>query len=194
MFRFAFMMQMTEPFNGPMLVHKIWCDGKTTHFKSPTWPFEQQESLSMAIAAATGISNGSAYRIPNLLMPDLIEGSKALRVTEAKYVAEETIAEQSCHRVSATDASRKTDFWISQSRSIILCVQEHVELGPNWSKSFDQKQLDSFGAVVSWFLTQFTQEMIHKMDPIPVITNTFYRDVVLNASMPDSCFSEDGRA
>jgi hypothetical protein len=43
--------------------------------KNPLMPVrEEPSSLSLAIAGATGVSGGSAYRVPRLLMPELNQG------------------------------------------------------------------------------------------------------------------------
>jgi hypothetical protein len=62
---------------------------------------EPPASLSMALAGATGVSGGSAYTIPHLLMPDL--GSKSLLsvevVAESRHDGEESVDGRSCHRI-----------------------------------------------------------------------------------------------
>jgi hypothetical protein len=139
LFRFAFVSQMMENRAFPECVNVIWSDGRSTHFKSPTWPFERQDSLRMAIAAATGISYGSAFRIPRLLMPDLMAVRKD-DFKETQYVSAEPIENEVCDRIHDPSGLRKTDCWISQSRSIIVRTQERDIIGPNLSATFNKNR------------------------------------------------------
>ncbi len=61
---------------------------------------EQARNLSFAIAGATGVSSGSAYTVPSLLMPQELTGSKVLELADARVEGVELIDGHRCYRVT----------------------------------------------------------------------------------------------
>jgi hypothetical protein len=55
-----------------------------------------EKSLSLALAAATGVSAGSAHAVPSLLMPKEVRGRRLSDVTEAVRKADEPVAGHAC--------------------------------------------------------------------------------------------------
>lgn len=193
-FRFAFLLRAMESFLFPEFIHVIWTDGKSVHIKSPIWLFTQERNLEMAIAGATGISSCAAHRVPRFLMPDVV-GGKATDIKQAEYVKAEAVEAEICHRIHKASGSRQDDHWISQSRSVILRVQERDVIGPNMFAGMDQNraQLQSFESLLDWLATKLNERMVARMQPLPITTDTYYRKVVLNEPLPDAIFSEHGR-
>jgi outer membrane lipoprotein-sorting protein len=60
---------------------------------------EKVSSLSLALAAATGVSGGSAHIIPVLLMPDSIEGKRLTDLSELSRLTDGKIASVDCYRI-----------------------------------------------------------------------------------------------
>jgi hypothetical protein len=74
---------------------------------------EEANSLSMAIAGATGISQGAAYEIPNLLMPEIVAGHGFERLGGLAYEGAEQREGVLCHVVSGHDRHQgATRLWI----------------------------------------------------------------------------------
>ncbi len=55
-----------------------------------------EKSLSMALAAATGVSAGSAHAVPSLLMPTEVRGRRLSDLTEAVRKADEPVEGHAC--------------------------------------------------------------------------------------------------
>jgi hypothetical protein len=196
LFRFAFMTRMMEGLSGSDLTHVIWSDGKTTHFKTPLWPFSGQSDLSTAIAGATGISSGSAIRVPQLLIKDLAIGNTLTAIKKPRHLAVESTDSEMCDRIDHETLNSQTDYWISQSRSIVLQVLERSTIGPDMiaAQDKDRSSIQSFTGLINWGTKKMMTSLMANMDPFLVTKRTQYRKVVLNGQIADGVFSETGRA
>ena len=79
----------------------VWADGPAVR----TWwdlipRGEQPQSLGRALAAATGVSSGSAHTVPALLMPDRVRGSRLTELAELVSLGDEPLDEVICYRLS----------------------------------------------------------------------------------------------
>ncbi len=83
------------------------------------------------IAAATGVSRGTAHTVPALLMPEEIGGRSLIeRLRGSKLAGEETIREQACFRLEHTDVHGDlTHVWIEKKRLLILQIEEFIRIG-----------------------------------------------------------------
>ncbi len=92
----------------------------------------QDESLSLAVAGATGVSAGSAHRIATLLIPDLWKdgafGSSMSKLGDAKVVGTEVLDGVDCYRVSGSHRNERMDLWIGRSDYLLRKV-EHQLMG-----------------------------------------------------------------
>ncbi|OYW01307.1 MAG: hypothetical protein B7X11_04125 [Acidobacteria bacterium 37-65-4] len=57
---------------------------------------KKEDSLNMALAAATGVSAGSAHTVPSLLMPKEVEGRRLSDLTDAVHKADEPVEGHAC--------------------------------------------------------------------------------------------------
>ncbi|MFN0110565.1 MAG: LolA family protein [Blastocatellia bacterium] len=94
---------------------------------------KELESLSMALAGPTGVSGGSAIRVPSLLLPSsMANGLKFL--TELKLLSEEPIGVHSAYKIEAKDSSgRIQTLWIDTQRFLILKVFQKIKFEANSS-------------------------------------------------------------
>jgi outer membrane lipoprotein-sorting protein len=67
-------------FREPEESNIIWSDGTGVFSYSHLMGLEKEESISMAVAGATGISSGAAHTVTTLLIPDV----SGFRITEMK--------------------------------------------------------------------------------------------------------------
>jgi outer membrane lipoprotein-sorting protein len=67
-------------FREPQQSNIIWSDGKDVFSYSHLMGLEKEESISMAVAGATGTSSGAAHTVTTLLMRDV----SGFRITEMK--------------------------------------------------------------------------------------------------------------
>jgi hypothetical protein len=78
----------------------VWADGANVR----TWweirpEVEQQPSLSLGLAGATGVSRGSAHTIPAMLMPDSIGGTRLTDLSDLKRLEDAQFGEFDCFRI-----------------------------------------------------------------------------------------------
>ena len=60
---------------------------------------EEQESLGLALAGATGVSGGSAHKIPNLLMSEEVGGRRLTDLVELVSLGDAELGEVTCYRL-----------------------------------------------------------------------------------------------
>ena len=108
----------------------IWCDGKRAfsrlHFKKRV---QEEQSVQMAIAGATGISSGTACAVSSLLSPSLIKIKRKWTDLHNPVVRnEEFIFGFECFLVNGSlDNADDTELWIDQKTYLIRKVVEpHV--------------------------------------------------------------------
>jgi len=104
----------------------IWADGVGVFsrfgFSEPV-KTETQRSLISAIASATGVSGGSAYTVPSMLMPEL-GASYAIRLTSVTLVGPDTFEGAACAHIAATNRrGDPVDLWIGAEDHLIRKVQ-----------------------------------------------------------------------
>lgn len=78
----------------------IWSDGRTV---STWWDVrpgvERQESLSLAVAAATGVSGGTAHTVSSLLFANQDYGRRLTDLVEVRSLEDEHLDGGSCYRL-----------------------------------------------------------------------------------------------
>jgi hypothetical protein len=73
---------------------------------------EQEESLGMALAGATGVSGGSAYTVPALLLPTQVGGASLadlVRLTCLTSLGDEVLDGVTCYRLQGRSPQRVVD-------------------------------------------------------------------------------------
>jgi hypothetical protein len=94
--RFRFEFEETT-FLGKTRRYIVWRDGARVR----TWwdlkpGIEERETLDSALAAATGVSGGSAHAIPVLLMPGDVSGRRLTDMTDVRRVADAEVGGAAC--------------------------------------------------------------------------------------------------
>jgi len=103
----------------------VWSDGADTFGYWEPDRYEKKESLEMGIAGATGISGGSAYTIPRLLMPT-IDGWVLTELTKTNLAGKEIFEGELCYRIKGLDLDGDlTEVWISKKDFLIRKVTTH---------------------------------------------------------------------
>jgi hypothetical protein len=82
----------------------------------------QLESLDRAVAAATGISGGSAIRVPAMLLPSEIKWRRAIRFNMPKRVEDDRIAQIDCFRIHDLIGGSPTILWIDKEKFLLQKV------------------------------------------------------------------------
>jgi hypothetical protein len=82
----------------------------------------QLNSLDMAIAAATGISDGSAIRVPAMLLSSEITWRRAIRFNNPKRIDDDRIAQLECFRIHDLIGGSPTILWIDKENFLLRKV------------------------------------------------------------------------
>jgi hypothetical protein len=113
--------------------HAVWIEnGRTRTWWSAMPERDGAESLGMALAGATGVSGGSAYRAPHLLMPELDDNSGARPPRPATLLAIPEAAVENCLVIERPRGLGTSEqMWIDRSTFLIRRVVEpRHSLGP----------------------------------------------------------------
>jgi outer membrane lipoprotein-sorting protein len=87
------------------------------------------ELLSLAIAAATGVSGGSAINVPSMLMSDLGDFHRIQSLSQLKLAGEEEVAGKPAFKIEGRDRQNKLlTIWIDKDRFLILKIHETRKL------------------------------------------------------------------
>lgn len=108
----------------------VWLENGQVRAWSSQLPLESGGSLDMALSALTGVSGGSAWRIPSLLMPEVVAertrpkpDAVVLEIAEAHALG--------CAAVEVRNAMRVEQIWIDRSTWLIRRVASaRKALGP----------------------------------------------------------------
>ena len=148
-FRFEWSQEIpTEPLLSERNFNIVWSDGIQAAYSYDCEPGPcNEENLVYAIAGATGISMGSAFEVPALLIPEVREESnhllllKDLRLTES-----EVVGEHDCFRIVGSSCRPEdTVLWISKSDYSLRKVQEFSLITAEQSAQWAEELRVEFG-------------------------------------------------
>jgi outer membrane lipoprotein-sorting protein len=129
--------------------HLIWSNGKDVL----TWwdirpGIEKPTSLGMALAAATGVSSGSAHTIPALLMPDRFPGRGLTSMTELKRREDAKHFNLDCFRVEGTFANNTQTLWLDKETFLIRRIDS-----PKTFPTFSTETTTTYDPVIDGEIT-----------------------------------------
>ncbi len=84
---------------------------------------ERQESLMWAIAGGAGISNGSAYTVPRLLLPAETSGIMLTELVGAERINDEKFSDTDCYRVRSTYGRSEVTIWLEKASFLIRQIE-----------------------------------------------------------------------
>ncbi len=125
--KFRFEWTYVEP---PLGYSFIWCDGNKV-FSFNLGEKKEENSLSNAIAAATGVLQGTAHTIPTLLLPELDASFNSLTLPKLgpyQLANEEEISGKHAFRIFSEKENERIDLWIEKSTFALVKYAE-------WSRS-----------------------------------------------------------
>jgi outer membrane lipoprotein-sorting protein len=102
--------------------YAIWKDGPTVHSWWTIQPgTETLNDLSLALSAATGVSSGSAYAVPSMLLTDVMKGSRFSRIGAPELLEDGPVAGRDCYRVRGSFRSTAAEtMWIDKETFMLL--------------------------------------------------------------------------
>jgi len=181
--------------------NSIWSDGlKVFSRHSSKGELEEEPDLSMAIAGATGVSQGTAHTVPTLLMPDLevsLSSQTLLKrfpdeFWESEIESDDNVIElfgkkcdSICHRVRSTKANNQADLWIRMSDyALVKCIEERTS-----TQEDDERTLAALSRIdrAAWeemrqYLSTRSDEARHS------VTSSRYQQIFFDASIDEEIF------
>jgi hypothetical protein len=105
----------------------VWCDGKTA-YSSYSFCDEMEicDSLELAIAGATGVSMGSAFEIPALLVPTMQEHSHHLLTIRNAEFEVDTNSMDDCYCIVGSVNHSKTWLWVSRKDFSLKIIRDET--------------------------------------------------------------------
>jgi outer membrane lipoprotein-sorting protein len=102
----------------------IWFNGKEAFMYWEPDLYEKQESLSMAVAGATGISLGTVKTVSDLMLPGELDGSIFKRLTKVLLAGEDVFEGVACYRIKATERERDVELWVGKNDFLLRKLRQ----------------------------------------------------------------------
>ncbi len=123
----------------PARAYVIWSNGAQTLSQWYATPgiVDDHNDLGRAIAAATGVSSGTAMTISKLLLPQIISGFALTQLDELTLEGDERVAGHDCWRVAGSHPrGGRYVLWIDRTSHLLrqLVIRRHV---PTAAGGFD---------------------------------------------------------
>jgi outer membrane lipoprotein-sorting protein len=93
----------------------IWFNGKEAFTYWEPDSYEKEESLSLAVAGATGVSYGTVHTISDLTMQEEFGASILKRLKKASLLGEEVFEGVRCYRIKGTDMDEALELWVGKT-------------------------------------------------------------------------------
>ena len=87
---------------------------------------QRPESLQLAVGGATGVSSGSAARIPGMLMPDKLKGWGGVDISDAKRIEDGKIDKVECFRLEGKYVNNPITLWIDNKSYLVRRIDEQA--------------------------------------------------------------------
>lgn len=112
----------------PARAFVVWSDGSHAQISWYVKPgILDAKNLSFALAAATGVSGGTAHNIPALLMP-AVGGRLVTSIDHPVREADETIDGQPCFRISGSAHQASFTLWIDVRSHMVRQIRERSQI------------------------------------------------------------------
>lgn len=127
-FRFEYRRGIEGPRGGESR-YIVWRNGPEVE----TWwdfrpGFAKPESLNMGLAGATGVSGGSAHRIPALLLSE-VEGRRLTEIKDARRIDDATFDNVDCFRIEGKFLDDPMTLWIDKASFLVRKIDEQNDFG-----------------------------------------------------------------
>ena len=135
----------------------IWRNGKDVQTWWDVKPgIKKLQSLEFALAGATGVSGGSAYTIPTMLVPQEIRGRRLTDMTEMKRIEDVKINKVDCFCIQGLYAGNPRTLWICKKTFLVRRIYEEGK--------FDNVSTQSTTTYNPYINREITEKML-KFDP-----------------------------
>lgn len=122
--------------------HIVWSNGKEVFTYWEPDRYEKEESLSLAVAGATGVTSGAARTVALLLLPEELGGATWKDLKEVSLAGEEVVDGVNCYRIKAKFGDDPLELWIGKNDFLLR-------------KSREEKKIDE----ILWITEEFRRKI-----------------------------------
>jgi hypothetical protein len=151
MFRFEF-----KDANGRYLISSNGQDVQTWWDVQPG--IQKPKSLQLAVGGATGVSGGSAARIPAMLMPGKLKGWGGVHISNSKRIEDGKLEKFECLRLEGKYVNNPITLWIDKTSYLVRRVDEQAKFD-----NFRTEQTTTYDPVIDG---KITDEMLEFDPPV----------------------------
>lgn len=109
--------------------YRIWFNGKEAFTYWEPDRYEKEESLSLAVAGATGVSSGTVNTVSRLLLPDELGDSLVKRLTKVALSGEDVIDGVRCYRIKGSDGGDPLELWVGKNDFLLRKLRRETKSG-----------------------------------------------------------------
>jgi len=124
--RFRFECSQWTPLS--KLVFVVWTNGTVFKSYSPAEGWKSHDNLHLPLAAATGVSGGTAAIVPELLLPADVSGFPLTEMmTNVERLADADVGTARCYCLRGRLADFTITIWIDQQTNLLLRMERLMQ-------------------------------------------------------------------
>lgn len=105
----------------------IWFNGKEAFTYWEPDRYEKEESLSLAVAGATGVSSTSVNTVIEMLLPDEPRGVTLKELTQVSLAGEEVFEGVSCYRIKGFEMENPVELWVGKNDFLLRKLRREMK-------------------------------------------------------------------
>ena len=109
--------------------YRIWFNGKEAFSYWEPDRYEKDESLSLAVAGATGISSRTVNTVSDLLLPQELGPSTLKRLVKISLLGEDVFEGIRCYRIKAMEGDDSTELWVGKNDFLLRKLRREMKHG-----------------------------------------------------------------
>ena len=113
---------------------------------------DRPKSISSALAGAMGVSGGSAYTIPRMLLPDQIKGWSLTDMSDIKRIDDSKIENNGCYCIQGRHDDSPMTLWIDKETFLVRRIDSQHK--------FDNFRTESITTYDSMINGEITEKML----------------------------------
>ena len=182
----------------------IWFNGKEAFTYWEPDSYEKEESLSFAVAGATGVSSRAVNTVSSLLMPDELNYSSLKRLGKVSLLGEDVIEGVRCYRIKATEGEDPLELWVGKNDFLVRKLRRETKYGDRISINEEIRRKIQVNQAISEVVFDYKppialtpkkdidpQEVEKLLNPGPPVWSEFKSDEGrFSVSMPDKPLSQ----
>ena len=109
------------------LVFVVWTNGTVVKSYSPAESWKSHDSLHLPLAAATGVSGGTAAIVPELLLPADVSGFPLTEMSDVERLADADIGTARCYCLRGHLFDFTMTIWVDQQTHLLLRMERLMQ-------------------------------------------------------------------